>query len=257
MSSSINGFLIGKDPDVLITKLEHVVINPGSGARTAVRLGLAPVLREYVELLEVMLPNSIYNVRSGNNLITWTHGGTFTYTIPPGAYTASALCTVIAAGMNAADANTYTVVYNPNQFTVTFSGTGAFVLNFSVAGSPAVLLGFPVADTVAATTVTGPGAVTVGQPLAIYIRVEELGVLTKVTNQATGNCQPYAFRVPLTAESGGLVVNEYLATYRQRIYNETGYPKSAFGTLTCTLCYEDGTTVGLNGLGYQFVLGFR
>ena len=84
-----------------------------SGTNTKFKIPL-PYRLEHVravELLSVMLPYSVPNIYSGNNVFRWTYSGTAaSLTIPAGCYTATSLCSYIQTGMNAhADPNTYTL----------------------------------------------------------------------------------------------------------------------------------------------------
>lgn len=231
----------------------HYVINPSSASQTAVKVPMAPKMTRSAELLELILPNTLYKVNSGNNVLDWTHAGTFSFTVPSAAYTASSLCATIQTGMNAADANTYVVTFNADTMKVTVAGAAGFVLNFGTGPNVAVsigpLLGFAVADTVSGTSVTAGNVIQLFAPLSVYLRIAELG-----NHVFTSAGQGFAFRVPLTVESGAIMEVDSESHYVQKIDTLDSGVGKTLATMTCTLCFLDGTVCNLNGAGYEFVL---
>lgn len=81
----------------------------------------------YLTLSELTIPNSLYNVNSGNNTISFLIGITLTsYTIPVGNYTVSTLLPVLNSLMS----GVYTVTYDSITctFTISRNDLGTFIL---------------------------------------------------------------------------------------------------------------------------------
>lgn len=117
-----------------------------------------PLTIKRVALSKCMIPNTIYNINSGNNIIGFNDGSNKTATITPGMYTTSSIKGAIESALNTASGTlTFTYTYNNVTGMVTLSATGSFALRFGSvsANSAASWLGFGPVDTVSAASHTG------------------------------------------------------------------------------------------------------
>lgn len=106
------------------------------------------------------IPNSVYNVGSGQNTLTWTDQAAATHnsTIPIGFYTASSLATAIALALNtdATGTNTYTCTYSDLTGKFTIAGdTANFELDF-LTSTFQEITGFENLDYTGAQSYTAP-----------------------------------------------------------------------------------------------------
>lgn len=171
-----------------------------------------------IKLSSILLPNTVYNISAANsnNLIKWTHVTNFSYTIPDGAYTASALLSQIQTGMNAADANNYALSYGTSTFKVTVTGTAAFTLNFSNAGTCWKELGFTNADTASATSQTGSNTIALFIPYYFAIYIPSIGM-----DCINYGGERYTFLVPNNMNSGDYLLQTSGSYYQEYIYPYT------------------------------------
>lgn len=161
---------------------------------------LAQMAVKHIDLLEVVIPNTIYNIRSGvNNTFTVTHGGSFTVTLTPGIYTIDDLLTEVAARLLVAD-NTlsWTATYSAKTKKVSISNVSLtdFTLTF-LTTSPDEELGFPLTNNASTIFSSASGVLTatnvfnVGRPYDLHINIQEFGQTarcTKTYNNATFVC---------------------------------------------------------------------
>ena len=131
-----------------------------------------PLAPKRVKLGCAAIPYTWYNVTSSNNKFSVTDaGGTFAITIPVGHYDGPGLSSTISTQLNASGTPlTYTVLLSPTTYKLTISATGNFSLNFSVANSADLLMGF-VTNTItpAAATVTAPNMIGLLADSQIFI----------------------------------------------------------------------------------------
>lgn len=223
-----------------------------SGASTQVSLNNAIPASKSVELLEAIIPNTIYKIRTGvNNIIDFSVGASvFVATIPPGAYTFGSLMVAIVTAMKAQTDNTWTATANSDTFKVTITGASNFILLFgsgtNKTTSMATFLGFTAADTASGTTATGTNALQLANPFSVYVRIQELG-----NNIYTSSGQNFTYRLPLVVESGSIAEIDVNSDYRQILpLNQ----QRIFQNFTVSLCYADGSAIDLNGSSYELVL---
>lgn len=122
-----------------------------------------PLAPKRVKLGCAAIPYTWYNVTASNNKFSVTDGGgTYNITIPVGHYDGPGLSSTVSAQLNASGTPlAYTVLLSPTSYKLTISATGNFSLNFNVANSADLLLGFtanvvtPVAASVAAPNMIG------------------------------------------------------------------------------------------------------
>jgi hypothetical protein len=203
-----------------------------------------------VELLEVILPNTLYIVQTGvNDKLDYSTGGGLnppiqTIAIPAGAYSINTLITYISGQLSG-----LTITYNTAQFTVTFTNGGGFNVYFgtgpNAATSCAALLGFAKQD-VGGVFATGTSVANVFQPLSLLLRVQ--GINSQ--NVLTSGGQSGTFRVPLAATSG-----QVLRLDRNMLYDQViQLPIASKNQFVFQLAYNNGAAVNLNGANFQIVL---
>lgn len=211
-----------------------------------------------VELIDVQLPNVFYNITTNNQILTWVYNDgsdhTLTYTIPAGCYDINTLVTKIQAGMNGAgDANTYSVTYNNEQFTVTFTRTGGsatFQLKCSLTTGPWYELGFPYTDTALdASPKTSPNVVNLASVYHLGLSVSPLLALAQTSS---GNYVNWFLSVDT---AGGVVINQPVnSEYMQTSFI---YTQSCLTQLHIKLDYANTSSRGalnLNGADWEFIL---
>jgi hypothetical protein len=196
----------------------------------------------------VMMPNTIYNIRSGvNNNLTFTDTNrVHSLTIPPSSYTIDTLTTEIAALMNSVGSQTYTVAYNQATFKVTISAAAAFTLQFANAGSCAYTLGFVPVNLSAAITYTGLNAVML-DTTCVYIHINEIGGNTYLTDNTA-----HTFAVPITVDAGEVVV-----LTSTNMEQEITLSQNSISYLSISLYLRNMELADLNGAEWQMMLEFE
>lgn len=207
-----------------------------------------------VTLKNCNIPLATYNVRLGvNDQIVWNRGGDFVYTVPPGAYTATALATQIQAGMNGVDANGYVVTYSATTFKITITGIAVFSLNWVTNANQGrdidYQIGFNQVDTAALTSHTGNNVINLHYPKNILIAIDEFGQV----GQTAASSQNYTFIIPVLDKDGGEVGN-----FREMQFFEqtTNLFTGNIGSLRVRLTDENGAPLDLNGADWTFVVEF-
>lgn len=210
-----------------------------------------------VVLKSVILPNTIYNIRSGvNNIVSWTRSTARIFVIPPGAYSLSILLSTIQTGMNAvADGNTYSVTSSPATNFVTFTTTAGnlnWFLDYTAAYFPATELGYLSTITFAPfnpTTSIGNSWPNLSAPYHVGIKIEEFGskevVGTNINFRST-------FVVPVNVTSGNLI--QYYADQILRQDFTFPTPKDIDSlSVSLWLDTQNREAVDLNGVEWTMV----
>jgi hypothetical protein len=213
--------------------------------------GSAPFVSA-IELLEIQLPNTLYKIRAGiNDKIDFNDGSVKVVTVTPGAYTSATLCSQLTTQLNAVSSN-FTVTFNPNTLLITIANSSNFSLLFSsganAATSTASILGYNGVDLTGTNTYTAQNVLKLYDPFSLFLNIAEIGITNFTTSK---NNIPYTFRIPLNVTSGGVVQFDKQSFYSQPLFFSSPIK---FSSLTCTLCYRDGTSVNLNGSNFEFVL---
>lgn len=170
---------------------------------------------------EFIINNTLYNVNSFNNKIYFDETATLkTATLTLGYYTPSELVTEIKTQMDSAGANTYTVTYNSNQNTFSFSSTGnfKFVFGTNQTNSAYRLLGKNAIDDVAeALTNVSDNVIDLTPNKIIYVNLPEGNI--KLIDSTNTN---YTFYVS-TVDTFGSVIrkdfreeNDIILTYNNK-----------------------------------------
>ena len=201
-----------------------------------------------IQLNWIQIPNSIYNISSSNNIVTFTENATLkTATIPVSAYNSDELATELASILTTASGgyNTYTVTYNTETYMFTFSATNAFMLNCSKAKFPYHELGFSNSDTSSATSITSSYIVSLEQPNELIVSIHETDSLL-----ITGDTQFGAtFIIPNKA---------FLGEVLTFVSNVPMYMVLSEHTTITNLCIglkdRYRNTIGLNGADWSMSL---
>ena len=199
-----------------------------------------------LSLLELVLPNSIYNVDSSNNVLPFNDGtNNINVSITPGAYSINNLVTQIQTQLNTSSSG-FSVSYNSNAMTVTISRSSNFYLRFgSVAGNISYLIGFSNTNTTSNTSFTGTNVIILNSPMSVYLRLNDY------INGYTSNGLQYTFRQTISLNPGNIIVDEKinLKPYSIELENER-----SFQTLNVSLFKSDGTLLNLNNSDFEIVL---
>lgn len=161
--------------------------------------------------MAVNIPNTIYNIAPGNNLVTFVRlGTTYTATIPNGAYTSATLPPAIAAAMCLADSGAaYYCTYNQTTFKLTIFATAAFQLSWSQ--GPWYECGFLNQTTAIATSHTGTNSIQLGLPFSIYLEIPQLSQGMSST-RSNDSC---TFVVPMSVDAGCMQYYSNNGSYEQ------------------------------------------
>lgn len=204
----------------------------GTYSDFAVRLPrpIPGVMKLYVE--EVCLPLVIYNITSACNTLTYSDTSTgppasYTVQLEPGSYTADQFCAELARLMDATlSANTYSVSYSTRTFKFTVSTTGTPFELDAVANSVYQKMGI---DFGGLTSISGLGidhaiegsVTTFGTPFYAYVESTVLSASNNahvdghyMSSNASENGKNIVLKVPITANTGGVIQNYFLSDDR-------------------------------------------
>lgn len=199
-----------------------------------------------LSLLELDLPNSIYNVDSTNNILPINDGTTnINVVITPGAYSITNLVNQIQTQLNTSSTG-FSVSYSSNTMQVTISRSSNFYLRFgSVSGNISYLIGFSNSNTTSNTSFTGTNVIILNSPMSIYLRLNDF------INGYTTNGLQYSFRQTICVNPGNIIIDEKinLKPYTLELENER-----SFQTMNISLFKSDGTPLNLNGSDFEIVL---
>ena len=130
-----------------------------------------------IRLNWIQIPNTLYNINSSNNIVSFTENLTLkTATIPSGNYNALDLASELASILTTASEgyNVYTVTYSTKTFMLSFTASAhGFQLNCSKANFPYHELGFALTDTSLVTSLTSLYVVSLEQPTEIIISINQ------------------------------------------------------------------------------------
>lgn len=204
-----------------------------------------------VALLSASIPNTLYNVYSTNDYISWHRSGVdYSVQILHGAYGITDLLTMLETQMNDTDAGG---IYSASYSTVTMklrisSGDATFYLRLSEQDNHMWrILGFT--DTIAGEDQTGDSVVRLDFPAHLYLDIGLPGQDAVNTAWTRAN-----YIVPMTNISQYVEVYNRSATFDQLQCYNLG---AGVSTLHVRLCRPDGTLADLNGGDFTFVLGIE
>lgn len=231
-----------------------------------------------VELLQVTLPLSAYNVNENNNTIDFEEvdGIVQSATVPIGEYPdATSLGVAVAASMTAASAGgvTYSSSVNPltGKITLTSDGFGGAIFNLLFLGTPSLegegtvefrrekpqypdssigpVLGYDTADYTGALIYAAPFVPDLSGINAVYMHIDELELLESNNPEIHD-----AFaRIPII-NTGAQTFATFEPNTTLRYEKYFSPPLGKLATLTISLRNEDGKIVNFNGRNYSLTL---
>lgn len=150
-------------------------------------------------VIDVCIPNLVYNITVANNTVVFDDGAVRTATIPVGYYTNASLSSAIGTQMTSASGiATYTAAIDSTTLLMTITGILAYTINHTSTTLSAVI-GFPTTGTsVSALTQTSTQA-TVLDSAYFIISLDVDASQIVGTNNATGT-----IKCPNLASSGGV-----------------------------------------------------
>lgn len=199
------------------------------------------------KLLDVSIPQSMYNINSNNNIITFTEGTSLTVhtaTIPVGNYASSDVLTIVPTAMNSATpapSGTYSDNLGGYNMLLQIQSTVSFNLLFGTANNAWKQLGFS-NTTYSSTGTTGaylilsPYPVNFALPSYLYLDINGLGF--KPCNKALS--QPTAGTIPLILNGNSWTISNWVNDYD--IVIPMGINR---GSLDITLRNADGSLSGI------------
>lgn len=238
---------------------QHLIIHSAdrsSGTSSDFRVNI-PVFKNagQVALLSASIPNTLYNVFSGRNGISWTRGGVdYSTTITSGAYGVTDLLAVVGAAMLAADgAGGYSVSYTPVTMKLSITSTDAsFYLRLAVQTNQMwSTLGFTgTANTAPALTQIADSVIRLDHPSYLMIDISELPSQDCVnTTWSRGN-----YIVPMSGISQYVEVYNRNTSFDQLQQYSLG---AGVASLRVRLTRPDGTAADLNGAEWTFMIGIQ
>jgi hypothetical protein len=244
---------------LILTVMNVIPLQIDSGTRTdfvgttssdfVVNLSQRVVIKSWtLEWIEI--PLTMWNITSRNNVISFTEDSILkTATIPVGPYNGSSLASAIKTAMDTASGgyNTFTVTYNPDNYTLSFvASPNQFQLNCSRALFPARECGFLPVDTSFGTTITSTQVISLERPHSIVVSIKELDNAI-ITGHASVNG---VFVVPITENIGAVQFYRPKAGRVSRILQQPIYTN----TLAIKLCDFGGRLIDLNGSNWTMSL---
>jgi hypothetical protein len=210
-----------------------------------------------VSLEGAVIPNTLYNIRSGvNNVIKFTNsnsgGGTKTGTVTAGSYTIDTLVTALGTAMTTGDGtDTFTVTYSAttNKVSITtVAGTGTITVLFTSSTINSTIGFSSTANSSAATTVTGVNVFNLAQPYNLFINIPELELFHV---QSSNQLDKPTFTIPVTSPEGDVI--SYFATQFLDQQLRFGNPRS-FRELNVRLTLDGNEAADLNGSEWTLYL---
>jgi len=241
--------------DLLVSSSDRSSLSTSSSQFFVMIPGGVPVKEEgKIELLDVQLPNTLYNIVAGvNNVFVWNSASTnYAFLVPPGYYSVSQLANTLASSMNAADSNGYSWTYSNQTMKFSVSGTAAFTINWvsNPNSSPVVqgmarVLGFAFQDTISATSFTGNYVSQLQGPEKLLLVISEFTYQGKTSSGIY-----YTFVINIDASSGYLNNIAENTSFDQKVR----CPQMMISKLSVSLRYMNGTLADLGGADWNFLI---
>lgn len=203
-------------------------------------------------LRSFVVPNVIYNINTGvNDRMVWNRLAIDrNFQIPAGQYTITNLLTAIENGMNAADANGYTLDYDTTTFKCTVAGTATFILNWATNANASTScykeLGFNATDVATAISHVSPNVASLDKPRDLFIDIFEFGSRWLVSKPPRVHA---TFHIPLDVASGDLVF------YDRDVYDQhITFDRLSIKSLNVKIVNDDANVISLNGADWSMIL---
>ncbi len=216
------------------------------------KAGVVPDHAYGIKLKNILIPNTVYNVNSSNNVFKFYRDGILSITMTPGNYSATELATYLTTEMNAVS-SLFTVSYDAKTMKFTFSRSAAtFELLFAHDNNPWELLGFEDGtDYAAAASRTSVNVADLSRPRMVFVDIVNTNVNSCISTYSDNRFNT-TFAVPLSSGRGELVNvpnREYHAV-------EINNSMSLHGNINVKLKTETGAILDLNGANWtiHFIL---
>ena len=209
-----------------------------------------------VEILNISIPNTLYNVNSHNNVIPWIELGSTAYnsTIAAGNYTSAEILTSIKSAMELSGAGTITASIGANTEKITVASTNSFEFTFgtNTTNSMAALLGYADTDTGAGVSHLADNVFDLSYTHNIYIESDIARKFDDKIINTTGNYRPILSVVNRDTSYGSLLHENpnTRISYRANIGQIRGIHIQLKDDLNRPL----GGTTGLNGRHFSLDL---
>ena len=239
---------LGSENTVLIKSSDRESYSTGSHDFT---IQAEFLLDGLYRVVSVLIPNSVYSVRTGiNDKVYFTYGAAArTATIPPGDYTGTTIASNLASVMNAEidGSDPFSVVYSAVTGKLTVSSSGSnfgFAFGTNTAASARKVIGFNAANQTEAASKVSDNKIDVSGINLIFLRV---GKGSSTIKSLTGASVHGSIYLPLAVSSGYfslLTSNDIPQVVRfEREKN-----------IKISLHDEDNNTADLNGVEWVLVL---
>lgn len=234
--------------DILIDSRDR---NSGSSENFKLNLPFSLTNVKTIELLSVMIPNTLYNITSANNKFKFSENGTtFNDTFNAGSYDINTLVSEIQLTLNALGTNTYTVSFDSTTLKLKIArATGTLPFSIVVASDTFTdLLGFPATTAEDNANKTGSNIVQLNNFYSIGILVNQFN--NKIRTSSNKN---FSFVVNANVNSGSIIsdLEECVLT--------TEPSQQSFQQLDVQLdfTYKNSSAFSLNGANWQMLLRFH
>lgn len=222
-----------------------------SASSSNFQIQLPVPLKDKYLLIYSLIPNSLYNVDSTNNVIYWRENSTNkTGTVTPGTYTYSSITTAIKSAMDTGSGvQTFTVTFSSttNKLTVVAS-VSAIIFQFGTftTNSARKVMGYNAVDSSSSLTQVSPNIIDLSLPISLGINIRES---SQSSFWATGSgLQSASFYIPFITGSG-----QYQSLNTQDLPQTIEF-KQGTRILNITVTDLNGNIVNLNGLNWEFFI---
>jgi len=211
-----------------------------------------------IKLLQISIPNTMFNINSPNNyidILEYENNYSFSLFIPDGYYTIDKLTITMEDLLNKKSSlgpnkYKYKCMYSPTNHKLSISSTSDFKILFGSGPnydkSLYQVLGFTQNDTPFSSIIVGDNIINISLP-DVYVRIKEF-----INNKYLLNGSPYSFVVPNVAKYGEKIINTI------PICQEITLSESRrFNQLDIILTDHMGKQLNLNGSEYMMELSFE
>lgn len=196
-----------------------------------------------------MIPDSVYNVRTGvNDMIYFNDNATNkSATLSAGYYTGSSLAAAVASVMTTASAfQVYTCAYSTTTGKIATSAGANFYFRWSVtAASAAVVMGYNATDTPAATSSASTNVLGLSGLLSLFIDIKEASLGGNI--QSVDGLQSHLY-IPLNTGFGA-----YVSLEEQNLPQDIVFSQ-ATRLLSISIRDSSNALVDLNGANWECLL---
>lgn len=240
----------------MASKFRYVLINSADridGTSSSFTCTFNPSIQapRSIRLLNLSIPNTVYNVTTSNDTIYWRVAGVdYMAIIPSGSYNSTTILSALSNAMNIIyPVGLYIATYDTTTFKISISSVSNFQFMFgtNTAASLGPLIGFTV-DTVNLSVQTGNNVIQLSSPLFYYINMDGFPFNVISTNKF----DQANFIVSSTVNSGSLQTFNLLSNFVEcgRYYDQN------ISELHVSLSTSGNQSIDLNGSEWCFLLEF-